>query len=85
MKANYKEIRRVVYNFKTKNKEGFVQSEIDKLLSDYKGINMDKFNSAIYGNTCMIIDGEIVTYHCDVEMALICGIEGRDLTGWEWD
>ena len=28
-------IREKVYNFKTKNKEGFVQSEIDTLLKDY--------------------------------------------------
>ena len=49
-------IEKKVYDFKTKNKEGFVQSEIDTLLKDYPNINMDKFNSALMGNTCMMID-----------------------------
>ena len=47
-----KKIREKVYNFKTKNKEGFVQSEIDTLLKDYPNINIDKFNSALRGITC---------------------------------
>jgi hypothetical protein len=36
-------IRKKVYNFKTKNKEGFIKSEIDSLLKDYPDINMDKY------------------------------------------
>jgi hypothetical protein len=67
-------IREKVYNFKTKNKEGFVQSEIDTLLKDYPNINMDKFNIALLGVTCMIINDETVFYHCDIDMALRCGV-----------
>ena len=78
-------IREKVYNFKTKNKHGFVQSEIDSLLKNYPNINMDKFNSALMGNTCMIVDNETVMYHCDIEKALHCGIENRNLHIWEWD
>ena len=78
-------IREKVYNFKTKNKEGFVQSEIDILLKDYPDINMDKFNNALMGNTCIMVDNEIVTYHCDIEKALHCGIENRNLRSLEWD
>ncbi len=80
-----KNIKEKVYNFKTKNKEGFIKSEIDTLLEDYPGINIDKFNSALMGNTCMVVDNEIVMYHCDIEKALRCGIENRNLRGWEWD
>lgn len=78
-------IREKVYKFKTKNKEGFVQSEIDTLLKDYPEINMDNFNSALTGVTCMIISGETVIYHCDIEKALRCGIENRNLRSGEWD
>ena len=78
-------IKEKVYNFKTKNKQGFIQSEIDTLLKDYPGINMDKFNNAVMGVTCMVINGEITTYHCDIEKALRCGIENRKLRSWEWD
>ena len=78
-------IREKVYNFKTKNKEGFVQSEIDMLLKDYPDINLDKFNSALRGITCMMVDNETVIYHSDIEKALRCGIENRNLRSWEWD
>ena len=78
-------IREKVYKFKTKNKEGFIKSEIDTLLKDYPDVNMDKFNSALMCITCMTIDNEIVIYHCDIEKALRCGIENRDLYDSEWD
>ena len=78
-------ISKKVYDFKTKNKEGFVQSEIQTLLDDYPDINMDKFNDALMGITCMQIYGEMVIYHCDIEKALLCGVENRNLRNEEWD
>jgi hypothetical protein len=76
-------IREKVYSFKTKNKEGFVQSEIESLLKDYPNINMDKFNSALMGITCMRINDETVIYHCDIDKALHRGVENRNLRSWE--
>ena len=67
-----KNIKEKVYNFKTKYKEGFIQSEIETLLKDYPKINIEKFNNALMGNTCMLINDEIITYHCDIEKALLC-------------
>ena len=78
-------IHEKVYNYPTKHKEGFVQSEVDALLKDYPNIDMEKFNSALRGNTCMVKEGEIIQYHCDIEKALICGIEKQNLRGYEWD
>ena len=83
MKAD--KLKSKVDNFKTEYPQGFIQSEITELLKDYPDINMDKFNDAMYGNTCMVIDNKIVTYHCDVELALRCGIENRDMKVDEWD
>lgn len=74
-----------IYKFPTKHKEGFVQSEVQTLLKDYPDIDMEKFNHALLGNTCMLKDGETVRYHCDIEKALICGIEKRNLRSGEWD
>lgn len=82
----HKEVYDKVYNYKTKHEEGFIKSEIDDLLKDYPNIDMDKFNDAMMGNTCIMNEADgIIIYHCDVEKALICGIEKRGLYSWEWD
>lgn len=78
-------IREKVYNYPTKHKEGFIQSEINALLKEYPNVDMEKFNSALMGNTCMVKDNEIIQYHCDIVKALRCGIEKRNLYQWEWD
>ena len=46
---------------------------------------MDKFYDALMGIICMVKNNEIITYHCDIEKALRCGIENRNLNIWEWD
>lgn len=74
-----------VYNYPTKHPEGFTQDEMNALLKEYPGVNMKRFNGALHGITCMVIDNEIITYHCDIVSALRCGIENRGLTWWEWD
>lgn len=79
------EIKKKIYGFKTKHKEGFIQREIEALLKDYPEINIKQFNNAFMGNTCIVIDDEIINYHCDVEMAIRCGVENRNPKTWEWD
>ena len=78
-------IEPVFNKFETKHKEGFTQSEMEELLKKFPKINMDKFNGAMFGNTCMTIDEEMITYHCDVRSALYCGVENRDQRIGEWD
>lgn len=79
-------IRNIVYDYPTKSQFGFIQSELKTLLSWFPTINMDKFNDAMMGNTCMLDENdEIINYHCDVYKALICGIENRDLKLEEFD
>lgn len=80
-----KNIRKNVYSYKTKYEEGFVQSEVDDLLKNYPNIHMDRFHDALNGNTCMVKDGEIIMYHCDIEKALRCGVENRSLQASEFD
>lgn len=82
---NDKEIRSIVNNFKTKNKEGFTESELQELVDMFPRVNMVKFKNAFFGNTCMRINNETVNYHCDVITALKCGIENRDMLPMEFD
>jgi len=81
----YKKLEDKVYKYPTKSKYGFHNDELETLLKDYPDINMDKFNEAMMGNTCMIDEGGVIMYHCDIFVALKCGIENRELTIEEWD
>ena len=75
-----------VYNYKTKSEYGLTKAEIRDVLKDYPDCNMDKYNDAMMGNTCMVNeDREIINYHCDVYSAILCGVENRDQMLPEWD
>ena len=79
-------LNELVYDYPTKHKAGFIQTEIEDLLSKFENLNMDKWDSAMMGNTCMMDANDgIISYHCDVLGALRCAIENRDLTLPEWD
>lgn len=75
----------LVYSWPCKNAGGYTQEEMDELLKKFPDINMEKFDKALMGNTCMLVEGETIRYHCDILKALRCGIENRDLHLWEWD
>ena len=78
-------MREIVYNYKTKHKYGFTHKEIEDVLKGFPNINLDKFYEALQGNTCMVIGNEVITYHCDLLLALECGVENRDVESHEWD
>ena len=79
--------REKIYNYPTESEWGFTDKELKVLLSEFgDAVNMDKFNSALMGITCMKNDaGEIVIYHCDILTALRCGLENRDMQPFEMD
>lgn len=79
------DIKKLVYEYPTKHKFGFMPDELKDIVSKFPKINMDKYNDAMMGNTCAMVDEKLVIYHCDVLKALICGIENRDLRIDEWD
>ena len=75
-----------VYNYKSKSEYGLIEAEIKDILKDYPDCNMEKYNSAMMGNTCMFEDDKgFINYHCDVYSAILCGVEDRELTIDEWD
>lgn len=81
----YEELKQIVYNYQTKYKEGFIYEEIISFTNSFNNINMDKFWKAMECNTCLIKDGNVVSYHTDVFHALLCGLEDRELKLEEWD
>lgn len=74
-----------ISKYPTKNKEGFVYLEILDLIKNFNPFNREKFEDALIGNTCLLINNEIIYYRWDVEKAVICGIENRNLKVYEWD
>lgn len=78
-------IYNIVYKYQTKYKEGFIKSEIQDVFNMFPDINRSKFEDALFGITAMMIDGNMVIYHCDIEKALHCGLENRNLRSYEWD
>lgn len=85
MKNKEVSVKDKVYNFPTKNKEGFVQSEIDELLKGFPAIDIEKFNNALGVITVQIINNETVIFHDDIKKAIYCGLEKRELKGYEFD
>ena len=78
-------LRSIVGSFKTKYDEGFTWSEIQSISEKFTSLNRDKFESALFGITCRMINDETVIYPWDVEKALRCGLENRDLKESELD
>ena len=67
---------KLVSNYPTKNHQGFIQSEVEELLSFYPNVNMEKFNDSLMGNTCMLTkEGNIIAYHYDIAKALGEGLK----------
>jgi len=78
-------IKHSVYTVETANIRGFSKEEIRQLLKKYPNINKSKFYGALDGVTGILDGVTFITYHVDIENALRCGIENRDLTNYEWD
>jgi len=85
MEQEIEKVKDLVYNTKTTCMYGFKPKEIEELLKNFPNIKRGDFNRALGVNTCMMHDGEIVTYHSDIELALITLIEDREKHLYEWD
>jgi phage terminase large subunit len=79
------DVSKLVNEYITAYEHGFTEKELKIILSTYDNIDKEAFYKAMYGNTCMMIDGHTINYHCDVITALKCGIEKREIRPEEWD
>ena len=75
----------IISKYETLHEEGFIRSEIEKLLTDNPEINKDSFYDALRAVTCIKIDGEFVIYNSDIAIAIACGLENRKMTDSEFD
>lgn len=78
-------IAEVVHGFPTKHPQGFLPDEIEAVFAQFKGLDRDKAEDALMGCTCLKIGGQLVIYHCDVELAVRCGVERRNPRPYEID
>ena len=83
-KLTSENVESFVYDYPTKHVQGFLGTEIMTILEKYE-IDNDKFFDALGVNTCMMIDGQFITYHNDILKGLLCVIENREQTFEEWD
>jgi hypothetical protein len=83
-KLTVKNISTIVDKYPVKYEYGFTRNEIVSLLNEYE-IDHELFYNKLGVNTCMIIDNQTITYHCDIEKALYCALENRDQHPYEWD
>jgi hypothetical protein len=82
--SEYEKLQKKVFDYNTKYKEGFIKSEIEHFLEELN-INERRFYKALGVNTCMLIDGEVITYHTDILKGVVCAIENREQNSLEWD
>jgi len=75
----------IVNTFPIKSEFGFTTKEQEKLLKLFPNINKEKYDNALMGITCMMIDNQIIVYHCDIITALKCGTQNRNIKHYEWD
>ena len=80
-------IKEIIYSFPTKHPNGFDQSELEELLKYFPKIDLEKFNSEIFGDTCLIddINNLPIRYTYDIHRAIDIAITGRPVSDFEWD
>lgn len=79
-----KEIREAVDSYDTRYQHGFTNKEFEDLCEQL-GADTQAVREKIGVVTCMIIEEEIITYHCDVELGLRLYFENREPTLFEFD
>lgn len=87
---NNKELEDLIYNYKTVSEYGLLDTEVKELVKEHfedkkSPFNWDKYYDAMMGNTCMMHEGKIVNYHCDVVTGIRCATQNRDKYGYEFD
>ena len=58
---------------------------ISKMFELYPNANIEKFNDALMCVTARVIDGVCYFFAKDIRNGLICAVQNRDLTIFEWD
>lgn len=76
-------IKNYVDRFETKYEEGFTDEEIRQVVKAFPRMNKKYFFNALNGITCVVKDGNVLTYHDDIENALNTATADRKQTWYE--
>jgi len=58
--------------------KGFTNDEAKQIVRKYGVTDMEVFNECLGCNTCMIIDGEIINYYCDIARVVCCALRKQN-------
>lgn len=83
-KLTSKNLSNFIDTYPTKYQHGFLFIETNEILERFN-IDKDAFYTAMGINTCMVVEGQTLNYHSDIELALRCVIENREKKLDEWD
>jgi hypothetical protein len=78
------DIEEMINGWNTKYDEGFTPQELADVAISY-GLDPKLLRETIGVVTAMVKDNVILTYHCDVIVAVRCCLEGRKPHWTEWD
>lgn len=82
----YDKIEEIVYSFPTKHKEGYTREEITGLLKEkFPKITREQLAKKIGTVTGIIIAGDLLIYQSDIINALLCVVENREQSSFEFD
>jgi hypothetical protein len=79
MKTEIDRIYNEIMNTTTKyDGKGFTNDEANQILRKYSVTDMEAFNDGMGVNTCMIIDDQIINYHCDIARAVCYALKKQN-------
>jgi hypothetical protein len=58
-------LEHMVYCYPSKYGLGLIREELKGILDTF-GVDHDEFNEEFIGNTCALIDGNVIMYHHDI-------------------
>ena len=63
-------IENIIKNYQTEHPHGFDHEEIEEILNNFETIDIDRFNESLFESTCLMVEGKILTYGCDIIEAI---------------
>lgn len=76
---------KILDDFKRQYKEGYTNDEIIQIFKNLDNADQNIFFDCLTGVTAVTVDGQILFYEIDIERAIKCSIEKRNLKDYEWD
>lgn len=83
--ANWK-VNDLVDSFDTKYEEGFTREEMQNLIKErFPNIDFGDFCESLGVTTGIMRNNELLTFHCDVKLAIRKMVKGCTTSIFEWD